>query len=130
MEPIPPLAASSSSAAEMSRVLSSDISSNGHMPEPHTESTPLLGALPASSAPMSRTGTPPLHPSDVVSTPPSIDSTSSDVQESHRPGQIRLLLTPQQKAMVKHLNEGLPQMVRLIGWFPWAFNAHALLIVR
>ena len=43
---------------------------------------------------------------------------------------IPLLMTSAQRAMVKNLNEALPQMERLIGWYPWAYNSHATLIVR
>lgn len=40
------------------------------------------------------------------------------------------LLTPHQKMMVKALNEAMPNAKRVIAWFPWAYNAHAMLICR
>ncbi|KIR51815.1 lipid particle protein [Cryptococcus gattii Ru294] len=40
------------------------------------------------------------------------------------------LLTSHQKMMVKTLNEAMPNAKRVIAWFPWAYNAHAMLICR
>ena len=114
-------------------------------PDTPNEETPLLdGILPPIPAvtaikEYARPGTP---PEMIAETPPLISdiparpgpsfSSIANVQstDDHTPGQIPLLLTPRQKLMVKNLNEGLPQVERLIAWFPWAFNAHALLIAR
>jgi hypothetical protein len=45
-------------------------------------------------------------------------------------GQTPFYLSPQQKRMALNLQRELPQVERLVAWFPWAFNAHALLICR
>jgi hypothetical protein len=45
-------------------------------------------------------------------------------------GQTPFYLTRQQKLMALNLQRELPQVERLVSWFPWAFNAHALLICR
>ncbi|OCF40533.1 hypothetical protein I317_05624 [Kwoniella heveanensis CBS 569] len=41
-----------------------------------------------------------------------------------------LLLTPAQKMMIKNLNSAIPHAERVISWFPWAYNSHAMLICR
>ncbi|ORY27627.1 putative serine esterase-domain-containing protein [Naematelia encephala] len=48
----------------------------------------------------------------------------------HHPAQIPLLLTTRQKDMIRNLTTSLPQLQRLIAWFPWAYNAHGMIIVR
>jgi hypothetical protein len=47
-----------------------------------------------------------------------------------RKGQVALLLTPAQKVMARALQTHLQHAERIIGWFPWAYNAHAVLIAR
>jgi len=47
-----------------------------------------------------------------------------------RKGHAALLLTPAQKIMCKNLGAALPHAERIIAWFPWAYNAHALLVAR
>ncbi|ORX36237.1 putative serine esterase-domain-containing protein [Kockovaella imperatae] len=108
------------------------------------ESTPLISrhtTPSSSSAPMSRTETPPLHDPAAVPLPatqldaalPDEDRDEEDGPSSDaipRPGQIPLLLTPAQKRMVRDLNKSLPQMQRMVAWFPWAFNSHALIVAR
>ena len=70
-----------------------------------------------------------LQPSSIArATIPGVGHTVD--QFSPHPAQTPLLLTAQQKRMVQNLNESLPQMERIIAFFPWAFNAHALLIAR
>ncbi|WVW79800.1 hypothetical protein I302_101770 [Kwoniella bestiolae CBS 10118] len=41
-----------------------------------------------------------------------------------------LLLTPAQKLMISNLNDAIPHAERVIAWFPWAYNSHAMLICR
>ncbi|KAK6906990.1 hypothetical protein I203_100979 [Kwoniella mangroviensis CBS 8507] len=60
---------------------------------------------------------------DGISTPP----LSEPVEHSKT---APLLLTPAQKAMIRNLNEAIPHAERVIAWFPWAYNSHAMLICR
>ncbi|WVQ77408.1 hypothetical protein IAR50_007093 [Cryptococcus sp. DSM 104548] len=62
-------------------------------------------------------------PSDGTCTPPMADPLPTSSAEP-------LLLTPQQKLMIKHLNAAIPNADRVVAWFPWAHNAHAVLICR
>nr|XP_019012466.1 uncharacterized protein I206_03314 [Kwoniella pini CBS 10737]OCF51247.1 hypothetical protein I206_03314 [Kwoniella pini CBS 10737] len=41
-----------------------------------------------------------------------------------------LLLSSNQKLMIKNLNDSIPNAERVISWFPWAYNSHAMLICR
>ncbi|WVR04162.1 hypothetical protein IAU60_001161 [Kwoniella sp. DSM 27419] len=41
-----------------------------------------------------------------------------------------LLLTPAQKLMIRELNAAIPHAERVVSWFPWAYNSHAMLICR
>lgn len=41
-----------------------------------------------------------------------------------------LLLSSSQKKMIKNLNENLPNMKKIVAWYPWAYNSHATIIVR
>ncbi|WVQ94679.1 hypothetical protein IAU59_001759 [Kwoniella sp. CBS 9459] len=41
-----------------------------------------------------------------------------------------LLLTAAQKTMIRNLNRAIPHAERIISWFPWAYNSHAMLICR
>lgn len=43
---------------------------------------------------------------------------------------IPLYLTQKQEGMVRNLNGALPDMERIVAWFPEAFNSHAVLIMR
>jgi hypothetical protein len=43
---------------------------------------------------------------------------------------VPLYLTDRQDRMVRNLNDALPEMERIVSWFPWAFNSHATLIMR
>lgn len=62
----------------------------------------------------------PMFESDVegISTPP------LRPRSSHQP-----LITPLQREMVRALDT-LPQLERVVAWFPRAFNAHAVIIAR
>ncbi|OWZ65360.1 hypothetical protein AYX15_03083 [Cryptococcus neoformans] len=59
---------------------------------------------------------------DGTTTPPMADPPTGSAPQP--------LLTPHQKMMVKTLNEAMPNAKRVIAWFPWAYNAHAMLICR
>jgi hypothetical protein len=63
--------------------------------------------------------------------------------QSPHPLQTPLLLTPKQKEMIRNLNHALTsdnglgtidgrkrEVVRVIAWFDWAYNSHAVIIVR
>lgn len=78
---------------------------------------PSRSATPSQRAPPSSTSNP---PPDLM------------VPEDPAPilGQTPFYLTRQQKLMALNLQRELPQVERLVSWFPWAFNAHALLICR
>ncbi|WWC87476.1 uncharacterized protein L201_002365 [Kwoniella dendrophila CBS 6074] len=41
-----------------------------------------------------------------------------------------LLLTPAQKLMIRNMNGAIPHAQRVVSWFPWAYNSHAMLICR
>ncbi|KAK4688778.1 hypothetical protein P7C73_g1333, partial [Tremellales sp. Uapishka_1] len=67
---------------------------------------------------------------DPISSSSSLPTTPPFASPSTSMLKIPLLLTPKQKLMVHNLNASLPQMARMISWFPWAFNSHAVIIVR
>ena len=64
-----------------------------------------------------------------ASTPPLVNYDVPD-DIPPRKGQVALLLTPAQKRMSRNLEAALPHVERIVAWFPWAFNSHALLVVR
>jgi hypothetical protein len=41
-----------------------------------------------------------------------------------------LMLTQRQLDMINNLTSALPDLERVITWFPWEYNSHATLIVR
>nr|XP_018264423.1 uncharacterized protein I303_02589 [Kwoniella dejecticola CBS 10117]OBR86581.1 hypothetical protein I303_02589 [Kwoniella dejecticola CBS 10117] len=41
-----------------------------------------------------------------------------------------LLLTSAQKTMIRNLNNAISHAERVVSWFPWAYNSHAMLICR
>ncbi|WVF66937.1 hypothetical protein IAT40_001680 [Kwoniella sp. CBS 6097] len=51
-------------------------------------------------------------------------------EPTHHSPSAPLLLTPAQKWMIKNLNRAIPHAKRVISWFPWAYNSHAMLICR
>ncbi|CAD6582879.1 MAG: hypothetical protein TREMPRED_003411, partial [Tremellales sp. Tagirdzhanova-0007] len=65
-------------------------------------------------------------PHDGTETPP---LTLPPDQGPPQKSRVPLLLTPHQKAMIASLND-IPQMERMIAWFPTAYNSHAVIIVR
>ncbi|WVO14739.1 hypothetical protein L204_102377 [Cryptococcus depauperatus] len=87
-------------------------------PFPSLQSTPLSSALH-----MIDTATEDFE--DGVSTPPILDSLWRDATSAPS-----LLLTSQQKLMVQQLNEAIPHAERVVAWFPWVYNSHAMLICR
>ncbi|RXK37010.1 hypothetical protein M231_05717 [Tremella mesenterica] len=50
--------------------------------------------------------------------------------DSEHSSLVPLLLTEEQKVIVRNLNGELPQVQKVVAWFPYAFNSHAMLIVR
>lgn len=46
------------------------------------------------------------------------------------PSKVPHLVSDKQHAMIDNLTKGLPQLERLIAWFPWVYNSHAMLVVR
>ena len=113
---------------------------------PDPSSTPLLGAtslshsridairLQTSTTSLATTNssgasTPTLKSGSDSSSPILVDGDAID-DIPPRKGQVALLLTPGQKVMARNLQAHLQHAERVIGWFPWAYNAHAVLIAR
>ncbi|KAG7562260.1 hypothetical protein FFLO_02346 [Filobasidium floriforme] len=42
----------------------------------------------------------------------------------------KLLLTEAQKTMIRNFNQYLPQLERIVVWYPYAYNSHATIVVR
>jgi hypothetical protein len=89
------------------------------------------------SIPASRSSTPRLYDppdnrarGDEFGQRNSEESASMRTEVDEMPNKVPLLMTSAQRAMVKNLNEHLPHMERVVGWYPWAYNSHATLIVR
>ncbi|ODN77056.1 hypothetical protein, variant 1 [Cryptococcus amylolentus CBS 6039] len=82
-----------------------------------------LSSLSASEQAETATTAVQINPSDGICTPPMADPLPASAAEP-------LLLTPQQKLMIRNLNAAIPNAERVVAWFPWAFNAHAMLICR
>ncbi|WWD16888.1 hypothetical protein CI109_101320 [Kwoniella shandongensis] len=93
-------------------------------------SEPILQSTSSSVIPSRSVSTKPTQDDEVdqassgTSTPPMLDPSSSTTTAAP------LLLTPGQRMMIKNLNEAIPNAERVIAWFPWAFNSHAVLICR
>lgn len=111
---------------------------------PDSSATPLLGAASLSHARVdalraqtstsslatagsSGASTPTLKSGS--SSPITVEATTTD-DVPPRKGQVALLLTPGQKVMARNLQSHLQHAERIIGWFPWAYNAHAVLVAR
>jgi hypothetical protein len=69
-------------------------------------------------------------PDALISSGTSTPLLSSDDPEDLPPSRTPLLLAPRQREMIRNLNEGLPQMERMVAWFHWVYNSHATIVVR
>jgi hypothetical protein len=101
-------------------ILASSGSRSGTTPQNSTSST--------STNTSTRTSTPtPTPPSATTPTKSNSQSTNTGAGLMNR---IPLLLDPEQAQMIDQLNSHLPQMERVVTWWPWCWNTHAMLIVR